>query len=493
MNWRASTAVGLSFLVLVSLLLASAASAATSTYLGPNADLEMNRWSVVGTESAWEALDDALTEVETPTNADYVTVSQSNGRLELGLSTTSLKEQTLLKADAWFYTGTTAALTYSIRTVSPTTGNTVTLAKGQVSSAGWHQVSLPRSLNQAELDAATMRFVTESGTTTRQVSVAFVKLLLEPVPSSIYWGSWMDGDVYTENPEEQSDAPWNPATWSSFEEGAGKTVSVVHFGQPAPWNQKFDPVPLTKTRERKAIPLMDMDPDGVPLISILDKAKPYEAAFKQWAEAVASYGQPFFFRWAWEMNGGWFQHGEEALASPSTYIAVWKRLHDIADTAGATNITWVWCPNVSNAGPSALEALYPGNAYVDWTCIDGYNEGGAGWISFSDLFRPTYNDLLDFEARTKPIMIGETGAVEAGGSKSAWITAALNSLKTEFSQVRAFLWFNWNIIENGEQRNWQIESSTASQEAFASGISAGYFSPGSFPSSTPLTKIQPLP
>jgi beta-mannanase len=77
------------------------------------------------------------------------------------------------------------------------------------------------------------------------------------------------------------------------------------------------------------------------------------------------------------------------------------------------NITWIWCLNVSYFDSTPLKSLYPGNAYVDWTCMDGYNRGtkaGGLWASFSSVFAGTYAELTssEFEGRSKLIMVGRS-------------------------------------------------------------------------------------
>ena len=56
--------------------------------------------------------------------------------------------------------------------------------------------------------------------------------------SPIYWGAYIDGnDTYGGS---YSDAPWDSSTWDLFERHAGKKVSLLHYGQPPPWERAFD-------------------------------------------------------------------------------------------------------------------------------------------------------------------------------------------------------------------------------------------------------------
>ena len=315
--------------------------------------------------------------------------------------------------------------------------------------------------------------------------------------SQIYWGSWIDGDVYSIG---SADAPWSATTsggsWDLFESHASKKVSIIHFGQPAFWSQNFAASPLNLTVQRGAIPEMDMNSGAASLTDITNKV--YDSSIINWANAAKAWGKPFFFRWDWEMNGTWFNWGAQAQQSPTNYLNAWKHIHDLVVGQGATNVTWVWCPNTEYSGSTPLSSLYPGDSYVDWTCVDGYNWGTNplkpdSWKSFSQVFSQTYKDILAI-APTKPMMIGETASTEYGGSKAAWITDALTTqLPNDFPNVKAIDWFNWNIVQGSGRLDWPIESSTTAQAAFASGMASPYYASNSYGNLPLLTKVQPLP
>jgi Glycosyl hydrolase family 26 len=334
-------------------------------------------------------------------------------------------------------------------------------------------------------------------------AVAAVLLAASPFDGSsrspsIYWGAWISGEVFAQEGEDPPpDAPWSEATWNRFAADAGKEPSIVHFGQPGPWLQPFEAEPFERIAARGAIPFVDMDPDGIPLRQIADGSR--DSALEEWAAAARAYGRPFFFRWAWEMNGPWFQWGKEAADNPGLYVAAWRHVHHVVAAAGAGNVTWVWCPYVTSPATTPLASLYPGDAYVDWTCMDGYNrqDGGnaaASSTSFGSIFDQTYRELQAL-APTKPMMIGETAYSEVSTppTKPEWIADALEEeLPDRFPQVKALVWFNWNIpSDSGGRLDWPIESSPASQAAFAKGISSDYYAPGD-PGRT-LAPLAPVP
>ena len=223
-------------------------------------------------------------------------------------------------------------------------------------------------------------------------------------------------------------------------------MSIVHWGSGSPWTHDFKYFQGTFERVRRAgdLNFVNMTTASVPLKDVA--AGKYDSSFQTWAQQAAAWGHPFFLALDIEMNGPWEPYAPGVNGNtPADYVSMWRHVHDLATQAGAGNITWVWCPNVDpNNKYTSYAQLYPGNAYVDWTCFDGYNKTGNE--SFSDIFSASYQKLLDL-APTKPIMIGETSSVEGGAGKAAWVTDALTQLPTSFPQIKAVVWFNWRIFE----------------------------------------------
>jgi hypothetical protein len=482
------------FSTLCALMGAQAAFAAETTYLRPNADVQLDRWSVVGATTAWDALNDAVTETQVATSTDYVKNASKQGWLAVGLSSLWMPGRKVVKAVAWFYTPNSGALELAVNS------NSQQLAITSINSAGWHSVSVPLTGPQAQLDD--LQFVFKpTNTAEHQVLAAFLRLDTEANPG-IYWGAWIDGDTYN----SPGDAPWDSAVWNTFEGHTGKLASIVHFGQRPPWDgQPLDEELLDKVTSRGAIPLIDVANDFPWLnkhVSLQEiKEGKADASFAAWASEAKTYAKPFFLRFDWEMNGTWFPWSKEMVSSGNLlYADAWRHLHDVAESVKATNINWVWCPNVLFPGEILnFNQLYPGDSYVDWTCMDGYNRGTnqispEGWRSFTQIFSATYESLLS-QAPSKPIMVGEVASTEVGGSKAAWITDALQTqLPLNFPKVEALVWFNWNIKEDSGLRwDWPIESSASSTSSFAQGIASPYYAGNSFGNLTPLSKIQPLP
>ncbi len=341
------------------------------------------------------------------------------------------------------------------------------------------------------------------------VSQLLLTSCISPPAKSIYWGAWINGDTYG-----LDDAPWNANSLATFESHAGKKLSILHWGQP--WwicspschYQSFqDQIEQYDfTRSQGIIPLVDWaswnssaEPrDRQPDFSLGQIISGnHDRYIRQWATEAKNWGHPFFLRFNWEMNGDWFPWSEASNQNQAgQYVQAWRHVHDIFTKVGATNVTWVWCPNVDFPGSIPLDRLYPGDAYVDWIGMDGYNWGPnqgqqAGRKSFQEVFGPTY-DLLSRLSPNKPMMIAETSSTESGGSKAAWIADALtNQLPVHFPKVKAFVWFNWNA----DGMDWVIESSPAAQAAFAKGIAAAYYAQSQFAnlSTSPIPPLDRLP
>jgi hypothetical protein len=303
----------------------------------------------------------------------------------------------------------------------------------------------------------------------------------EPVvvpPDSVYWGAWIDPGT----PEQP--APINPTAISNFEAIAGKAPSILESysawkvcsGETCSSEYQFPQQQLEAIRARGAIPLFSWAGESSsgevsqPKFELADVAKgDYDPYIVKWATAARDWGHPFFLRFDWEMNGNWFPWGQGVNNNqPGDYVAAWRHVHQIFTQVGATNATWVWCPF---AGPRPLSGFYPGDEYVDWTCLDGYNNTmTTAWRPFKQIFSPGYKEITETIAPTKPMLIAEFASSEqgapAGTSKAQWITQAFEALPTEFPRVRGVLWFNYDEAGKG----WPLTTAPATEAAFRAGI-----------------------
>ena len=200
----------------------------------------------------------------------------------------------------------------------------------------------------------------------------------------------------------------------------------------------------------------------------------YDNMLAQRARDAKAIGKQIFVDFGAEMNGDWSPWGgAQNGKSADKYVAAYRHVHDAL--AEADNITWLWCPNVTDEPREAWNAAmnyYPGDDYVDWTCVDGYNwgnAGGAGWQRFEEIFEDIYPQLA---AKNKPIMIGEMASAESGGNKAEFINGIVPTLKSKFPLIKGLVWFDIN-----KETDWRISSSPESEAAFIEMAADPYFNP----------------
>jgi Glycosyl hydrolase family 26 len=256
---------------------------------------------------------------------------------------------------------------------------------------------------------------------------------------------------------------------------AGEAPSIIlsykDFNQTAPLTE------LEAVRARGALTLLTWEPwawgggTDQPAYA-LDRitAGDFDPYLRQWGQELAGWGHPVMLRFGHEMNGNWYPWSEQVNGnSTGDYAAAWRHVHDVVTTAGATNITWVWNPNVPYWGSTPLTGLYPGDGYVDAVALDGYNWGTSAswstWVTPSQLFGEGLSQIRTL-APGKQILIAETSSAEQGGSKADWNTALISYLASQ-GDVTAAIWFHFN-----KETDWRINSSTLSAEALKQALAA---------------------
>jgi Glycosyl hydrolase family 26 len=320
----------------------------------------------------------------------------------------------------------------------------------------------------------------------------------KPPPKPLYWGAVIGSQLTGEA------APFDFGAVEAFERNARKGISILSFSSPfADCTTICRPFPfptqaMETLREHGTIPFLSWASQSVPsslnqpdytLKAIANGSQ--DAYIEGFAQQVQEWGRPFFLRFDAEMNGFWFPWSEGVNGNKTgDFVAAWRHVHDIFTRVGANNATWVWCPNVDFTGNlTPLEKLYPGDGYVDWTCVDGFNWGkthnSAGWQTFGEVFDSTYKRIAKV-APSKPMVIGEVASEERGGSKPNWIKETLQTIPSKYRKVRALIWFD----EKDQGMHWPIESSKSATNAFAKAVSRSVYRANTF-SELPLGPVQP--
>jgi mannan endo-1,4-beta-mannosidase len=161
-----------------------------------------------------------------------------------------------------------------------------------------------------------------------------------------------------------------------------------------------------------------------------------------------------------EMNGNWYPWSAATGGnSPADYVAMWRRVVGIFDSQhlDANHLQWVWCVNADDVGGFTAESFYPGDDYVDWVAIDGYNWGASQAWSTWKTPPQTYDAMLGRirVIATKPVALTEfasTSATVTGTSvpaKSAWISDLFAYAAS--NQIKMLIWFN-----EDKETDWAI-------------------------------------
>jgi len=266
---------------------------------------------------------------------------------------------------------------------------------------------------------------------------------------------------------------------SGFESATGRKLAVVMWFKS--FAQDFPSLECSQVWARGSVPCITWEPwkGSVPdsdytLQKIADGE--FDAYISKWALDAKAFGHPFFLRFAHEMNGNWYpwDGAHNGLSeAPAKYIAAWKHVHGLFNAAGVLNVTWVWSV-ISESVPdetwNSIGNYYPGDAYVDWIGIDGYNWGGSAWQTFDQIFSSVYSQIRS-SYPLKPVMIGEFASAPDGGDKAAWITDAFSKIKSNYSGIKLFNWFNIT-----KERDWTVADSASYETAYKAAVAeTSYF------------------
>jgi hypothetical protein len=193
------------------------------------------------------------------------------------------------------------------------------------------------------------------------------------------------------------------------------------------------------------------------------------------ARRLKNFNRPVFLRWGWEMNGDWFAWGGPRNGNnPAGYVECWRRMHGIFKKEGATNVAWVWSPNW-NSKPSTtastwnkIEAYYPGDEYVDWVGVSGYNLNQEPPAHL-------YDGIYTRYAARKPMMITEMGAVEDGGNtKGDWIKR-FATYAARRPNICAVVWFDTDTHKSYHEV-WRVDSNAHSLAEYRAMVRSPRFS-----------------
>jgi len=231
---------------------------------------------------------------------------------------------------------------------------------------------------------------------------------------------------------------------------------------------------VSNLKARNETPMVTLEPyanGGVASFADIAAGK-YDSYFRKEADAVRGTGITVMLRFAHEMNLLSSDWGPgKAGNNGAAYVEAWQHIVTIFRQEGATNVKWVWAPNVDYGGRPFTQ-FFPGDEYVDYVALDGYNWGtsdGESFESFSKIFASSYATITQLSS--KPVVITETASSESGGSKAGWIEETFfRTIPQTMPRVQAVIWFNDN-----KELDWRVDSSQASLDAYRKVVASSLY------------------
>ena len=152
-----------------------------------------------------------------------------------------------------------------------------------------------------------------------------------PTTPQSYLGVFADG------------APASSGGVTAFTSATGARPDVLMYY--SGWFESFQTSFATTAAKNGAVPLVQMDPDGVSVAAIASGR--YDGYLSAYAEAVRAYRHPVILSFGHEMNGNWYSWGYRHT-SPAVFVAAWRHIVTLFRALGARNVTWLWTVNIVN-------------------------------------------------------------------------------------------------------------------------------------------------
>ena len=173
----------------------------------------------------------------------------------------------------------------------------------------------------------------------------------------------------------------------------------------------------------------------------------YDSYIKAWATRLKTwlkgpdgvYGtsddRRVYIRMPHEMNGNWYPWSPTSSGeAPWQYVNMFRRVHNIFESLGlsSSHVQFMWIPNAN--GKYTAESFYPGDGYVDWVGLDGYNFGtllASGWMTPA-------KRMDDMVSRVKKLTSKPMALVETASSCKTTSGCSTSAKNTWMSQLFAY-------------------------------------------------------
>ncbi|MEX0755947.1 MAG: glycosyl hydrolase [Actinomycetota bacterium] len=195
---------------------------------------------------------------------------------------------------------------------------------------------------------------------------------------------------------------------------------------------------------------------------------------QSWGRRFRDFGDTIYFVFNHEPEA----EASRALGTSTDFKDAWRKVHEVFDSVGATNVEYVWVMTswafrTSKSDPRFAKKWYPGSAYVDEIGADPYN-----WFDCRDTSYPWRSAEFALESIRqfglkhphKDLMLAEYGTVEDRsdpGRKADWIRDMSELMKQpEWGQFKTLLYYH-SVGQNEPDCVWKFDTSQAAANALA--------------------------
>jgi cellulose synthase/poly-beta-1,6-N-acetylglucosamine synthase-like glycosyltransferase len=246
---------------------------------------------------------------------------------------------------------------------------------------------------------------------------------------------------------------------ATFEKSAGVHFDLLSFY--IPWGVDSGSFPDTEAMravyDRQSIPYITWEPwvSHFPVsedhqeLRLEQKALAniskglFDDYILKFASQLKSFRQPVFLRFAHEFDNPAYPWSATGQNTPAEFRQAWIHVFNLFQSAGATNVIWVWSPWKAE---DAM-AFFPGAAYVDWLSITGldYSLPGRSAVPFDSLYG-SFHELELFRSGM-PVMVSEMGTLNRPEHEK-WFADARSAIDTAFNEIKGCILFNSAFDDN---------------------------------------------
>lgn len=208
----------------------------------------------------------------------------------------------------------------------------------------------------------------------------------------------------------------------------------------------------------------------------------YDDVLREYANQFKDFGHPVLFRLNNEMNGTWtIYSGIADMCDPELFTSAWRYMYKFFEKEGVNNLIWVFNPNDGNYPPLKWNnqvSYYPGNEYVQFIGITGYNTGtyfqsktGEHWRTFDEIYGGINKDYYPIY-KSFPWIIGEFASSSVGGDKAKWIDGMFKSLP-KYKNIKAAVWWSYYDPDPATKkaaRKYWLDETPQTLNAFKKGV-----------------------